>query len=102
MDGRKARAFTRLGYDWSHRYRRIVGTAATLQVNPQSSTVKLSFSAVPACRNFKRFERELGNPNSSRLILFAFNLLNSTANIFGSANSHDPQPAVQANRLGHS
>lgn len=32
VEGGKARAFTRRGYDWSHRYKRIVQAAASLPV----------------------------------------------------------------------
>ncbi|MBZ9921048.1 hypothetical protein LB579_25430 [Mesorhizobium sp. BR1-1-7] len=50
IESGKARAFTRRGYDWSHRYRRIVQAAAGLPVKAATSMARLSFLATPACR----------------------------------------------------
>ncbi|RWA69302.1 DNA ligase D [Mesorhizobium sp.] len=70
-----ARAFTRRGYDWSHRYRRIVQAAAGLPVKSaiiDGEAVVLGDTGLP---DYQALERELGRPNSARLILYAFDLL---------------------------
>ncbi|RUW63816.1 DNA ligase D [Mesorhizobium sp. M7A.F.Ca.US.008.03.1.1] len=71
----KARAFTRRGYDWSHRYRRIVQAAAGLPVKTailDGEAVVLGDTGLP---DYQALERELGNPDSARLIFYAFDLL---------------------------
>lgn len=75
IEGGKARAFTRRGYDWSHRYRRIVQAAAGLPVKAaiiDGEAVVLGDTGLP---DYQALERELGNPNSARLIFYAFDLL---------------------------
>ncbi|WP_027170158.1 DNA ligase D [Mesorhizobium sp. WSM3224] len=75
VEGGKARAFTRRGYDWSHRYKRIVQAAANLPVKSailDGETVVLGKSGLP---DHQALERELGNPNSHKLMFFAFDLL---------------------------
>ncbi|RWK31956.1 DNA ligase D, partial [Mesorhizobium sp.] len=75
VEGATARAFTRRGYDWSHRYRRIVQAAAGLPVKSaiiDGEAVVLGDTGLP---DYQALERELGNPNSSRLIFYAFDLL---------------------------
>ncbi|UCI10696.1 DNA ligase D [Mesorhizobium sp. B1-1-8] len=75
IEGGAARAFTRRGYDWSRRYRRIVEAAAALPVKNaiiDGEAVVLGDTGLP---DYQALERELGNPNSSRLILYAFDLL---------------------------
>ncbi|CDX39568.1 DNA ligase D [Mesorhizobium plurifarium] len=75
IEGGQARAFTRRGYDWSHRYKRIVQTAANLPVKSailDGEAVVLGKTGLP---DFQALERELGNPNSSKIIFFAFDLL---------------------------
>lgn len=70
-----ARAFTRRGYDWSHRYKRIVEAAAGLPVKAaiiDGEAVVLGETGLP---DFQALERELGNPDSARLIFYAFDLL---------------------------
>lgn len=71
----EARAFTRRGYDWSHRYKRIIQTAANLPVKSailDGEVVVLGTTGLP---DFQALERELGNPNSLKLMFFAFDLL---------------------------
>ncbi|UCI10203.1 DNA ligase D [Mesorhizobium sp. B1-1-8] len=89
IEGGAARAFTRRGYDWSHRYKRIVQTAANLPVKSaiiDGEAVVLGSTGLP---DFQALERELGNPNSPKLMFFAFDLLH--------LNGRDlrPQPLVQ-------
>ncbi|TIO64333.1 MAG: DNA ligase D, partial [Mesorhizobium sp.] len=75
VEGATARAFTRRGYDWSHRYRRIVQAAAGLPVKSaiiDGEAVVLGDTGLP---DYQALERELGNANSSRLIFYAFDLL---------------------------
>jgi bifunctional non-homologous end joining protein LigD len=75
IEGGQARAFTRRGYDWSHRYKRIVQRAANLPVKSailDGEAVVLGKTGLP---DFQALERELGNPNSSKIIFFAFDLL---------------------------
>ncbi|MER9937373.1 DNA ligase D [Mesorhizobium sp. M0088] len=75
MQRGKARAFTRRGYDWSHRYRRIVEAAAGLPVRTaiiDGEAVVLGDTGLP---DYQALERELGNPDSARLIFYAFDLL---------------------------
>ncbi|CDX12577.1 DNA ligase D [Mesorhizobium plurifarium] len=75
IEGGQARAFTRRGYDWSHRYKRIVQAAANLPVKSailDGEAVVLGKTGLP---DFQALERELGNPNSSKIIFFAFDLL---------------------------
>ncbi|MDG4875204.1 DNA ligase D [Mesorhizobium sp. WSM4935] len=75
IEGGQARAFTRRGYDWSHRYKRIVQTAANLPVKSailDGEAVVLGKTGLP---DFQALERELGNPNSSKIMFFAFDLL---------------------------
>ncbi|MDG4910015.1 DNA ligase D [Mesorhizobium sp. WSM4898] len=75
VEGGTARAFTRRGYDWSHRYRRIVQAAAGLPVKSaiiDGEAVVLGDTGLP---DYQALERELGNANSSRLIFYAFDLL---------------------------
>ncbi|RWM92792.1 MAG: DNA ligase D [Mesorhizobium sp.] len=75
VEGGTARAFTRRGYDWSHRYRRIVQAAAGLPVKSaiiDGEAVVIGDTGLP---DYQALERELGNPNSSRLIFYAFDLL---------------------------
>lgn len=75
IEGGAARAFTRRGYDWSHRYRRIVEAAASLSVKAaiiDGEAVVLGDTGLP---DFQALERELGNPNSRRIIFYAFDLL---------------------------
>ncbi|ESZ07356.1 DNA ligase D [Mesorhizobium sp. L48C026A00] len=75
IESGKARAFTRRGYDWSHRYRRIVQAAAGLPVKAaiiDGEAVVLGDTGLP---DYQALERELGNPNSARLIFYAFDLL---------------------------
>ncbi|OBQ85620.1 DNA ligase D [Mesorhizobium sp. WSM3873] len=75
VEGATARAFTRRGYDWSHRYRRIVQAAAGLPVKSaiiDGEAVVLGDTGLP---DYQALERELGNPNSPRLIFYAFDLL---------------------------
>ncbi|TPI35805.1 DNA ligase D [Mesorhizobium sp. B3-1-6] len=75
VEGGGARAFTRRGYDWSHRYKRIVQTAANLPVRSaiiDGEAVVLGNTGLP---DFQALERELGNPNSPKLMFFAFDLL---------------------------
>ncbi|MER8886603.1 DNA ligase D [Mesorhizobium sp. M0816] len=71
----RARAFTRRGYDWSHRYKSIVQAAANLPVKSaiiDGEAVVLGETGLP---DYQALERELGNPNSPRLIFYAFDLL---------------------------
>ncbi|WP_084018956.1 hypothetical protein [Mesorhizobium sp. LNHC221B00] len=66
VEGRQARAFTRRGYDWSHRYKRIVQAAAQLPVKSailDGEAVVLGSTGLP---DFQALERELGNANSHR------------------------------------
>ncbi|MER9300215.1 DNA ligase D [Mesorhizobium sp. M0621] len=75
IENRTARAFTRRGYDWSHRYRRIVQAAAELPVKAaiiDGEAVVFGDTGLP---DYQALERELGNPNSPRLIFYAFDLL---------------------------
>ncbi|PBB95977.1 DNA ligase D [Mesorhizobium sp. WSM3862] len=75
VEGGTARAFTRRGYDWSHRYRRIVQAAAGLPVKSaiiDGEAVVIGDTGLP---DYQALERELGNPNSPRLIFYAFDLL---------------------------
>lgn len=75
VEGGGARAFTRRGYDWSHRYKRLVQTAANLPVRSaiiDGEAVVLGNTGLP---DFQALERELGNPNSPKLMFFAFDLL---------------------------
>ncbi|MBZ9799426.1 DNA ligase D [Mesorhizobium sp. ES1-4] len=75
VKGGTARAFTRRGYDWSHRYKRIVQTAASLRANSaiiDGEAVVLGETGLP---DYQALERELGNPRSPRLIFYAFDLL---------------------------
>lgn len=75
VEGRQARAFTRRGYDWSHRYKRIVQAAAQLPVKSailDGEAVVLGSTGLP---DFQALERELGNANSHKLMFFAFDLL---------------------------
>ncbi|MER9544753.1 DNA ligase D [Mesorhizobium sp. M0437] len=75
IEGGKARAFTRRGYDWSHRYRRIVQAAADLPVKAaiiDGEAVVLGDTGLP---DYQALERELGSPDSARLIFYAFDLL---------------------------
>ncbi|MEI9406987.1 DNA ligase D [Mesorhizobium argentiipisi] len=75
IEGGQARAFTRRGYDWSHRYKRILQTAANLPIKSailDGEAVVLGKTGLP---DFQALERELGNPNSSKIIFFAFDLL---------------------------
>lgn len=75
IEGGKARAFTRRGYDWSHRYRRIVQAAAGLPVKTaiiDGEAVVLGDTGLP---DYQALERELGNPDSARLVFYAFDLL---------------------------
>ncbi|TPJ40013.1 DNA ligase D [Mesorhizobium sp. B2-6-5] len=75
IEGGTARAFTRRGYDWSHRYKRIVQTAASLPVKSaiiDGEAVVLGDTGLP---DYQALERELGSPNSSRLMFYAFDLL---------------------------
>ncbi|PBC02285.1 DNA ligase D [Mesorhizobium sp. WSM3860] len=75
VEGGIARAFTRRGYDWSYRYRRIVQAAAGLPVKSaiiDGEAVVLGDTGLP---DYQALERELGNPNSPRLIFYAFDLL---------------------------
>ncbi|MCF6117151.1 DNA ligase D [Mesorhizobium muleiense] len=75
VEGNTARAFTRRGYDWSHRYKRIVQAAAGLPVKSaiiDGEAVVLGDTGLP---DFQALERELGNPNSPRLTFYAFDLL---------------------------
>ncbi|MBZ9856535.1 DNA ligase D [Mesorhizobium sp. CA13] len=75
IESGKARAFTRRGYDWSHRYRRIVQAAAGLPVKAaiiDGEAVVLGDTGLP---DYQALERELGNPNSAKLIFYAFDLL---------------------------
>lgn len=53
VEAGKAKAFTRRGYDWSHRYRRMSRPPRICRSNPPYSMAKLSFSAPPACLTFK-------------------------------------------------
>ncbi|MBZ9777104.1 DNA ligase D [Mesorhizobium sp. CO1-1-8] len=71
----KARAFTRRGYDWSHRYRRIVQAGAALRAKAaiiDGEAVVLGDTGLP---DYQALERELGNPNSPKIIFYAFDLL---------------------------
>ncbi|WP_245429939.1 hypothetical protein [Mesorhizobium sp. WSM3859] len=75
MESGQARAFTRRGYDWSHLYKRIVETAANLPVKSailDGEAVVLGKTGLP---DFQALERELGSPNSSKIMFFAFDLL---------------------------
>jgi bifunctional non-homologous end joining protein LigD len=75
VDGRTARAFTRRGYDWSHRYKGIVQAAANLPVKAaiiDGEAVVLGETGLP---HYQALERELGNPNSPKVIFYAFDLL---------------------------
>lgn len=75
VEGATARAFTRRGYDWSHRYKRIVETAASLPAKSaiiDGEAVVLGETGLP---DYQALERELGNPASPRLIFCAFDLL---------------------------
>lgn len=75
IEGGKALAFTRRGYDWSHPYRRIVQAAAGLPVKAaiiDGEAVVLGDTGLP---DYQALEREVGNPNSARLIFYAFDLL---------------------------
>lgn len=75
LKGAVARAFTRRGYDWSHRYKAIVEEAGSLRVKSaiiDGEAVVLGETGLP---DFQALERELGNPNSRRIIFYAFDLL---------------------------
>ncbi|ESX17285.1 MULTISPECIES: DNA ligase D [unclassified Mesorhizobium] len=75
VEGGKARAFTRRGYDWSHRYKGIVQAAASLPVKSaiiDGEAVVLGDTGLP---DYQALERELGNPSSLRMTLYAFDLL---------------------------
>ncbi|MBZ9852043.1 DNA ligase D [Mesorhizobium sp. CA14] len=75
VQGGAARAFTRRGYDWSHRYKRIVQAAANLSAKSailDGEVVVLGKTGLP---DFQALERELGNPDSPKLMFFAFDLL---------------------------
>ncbi|RWO81052.1 DNA ligase D [Mesorhizobium sp.] len=75
LQGGIARAFTRRGYDWSHRYKGIVEKARSLRVKSaiiDGEAVVLGETGIP---DFQALERELGNPNSRRIIFYAFDLL---------------------------
>ncbi|MBZ9735006.1 DNA ligase D [Mesorhizobium sp. CA18] len=75
VEGGGARAFTRRGYDWSHRYKRIVQAAANLPVRSaiiDGEAVVLGNTGLP---DFQALERELANPSSPKLMFFAFDLL---------------------------
>ncbi|TPJ31537.1 DNA ligase D [Mesorhizobium sp. B2-7-2] len=75
VEGGAARAFTRRGYDWSHRYKRIVQAAANLSVKSailDGEAVVLGKTGLP---DFQALERELANPSSPKLMFFAFDLL---------------------------
>ncbi|MBZ9845164.1 MULTISPECIES: DNA ligase D [unclassified Mesorhizobium] len=75
VEGGAARAFTRRGYDCSHRYKRIVQAAANLSVKSailDGEAVVLGKTGLP---DFQALERELANPSSPKLMFFAFDLL---------------------------
>jgi bifunctional non-homologous end joining protein LigD len=79
IQGGRATAFTRRGYDWSHRYAKIVQAAATLPVKSaiiDGEAVVLGKTGLP---DYQALERELGNPNSDRLFFYAFDLLHLMA-----------------------
>lgn len=71
----QARAFTRRGYDWSHRYKRIIQAAANLPVESAILDGEVAVLGATGLPDFQALERELGNPNSSKLMFFAFDLL---------------------------
>ncbi|MER8555604.1 hypothetical protein NKH37_26105 [Mesorhizobium sp. M1217] len=71
VEGGRARAFTRRGY----RYKSIVQAAANLPIKSaiiDGEAVVLGDTGLP---DYQALERELGNPNSPRLIFYAFYLL---------------------------
>ena len=74
LEGRKARAYTRRGYDWTQRYPSIV--AATEKLAAKSAII--DGEAVVLCEtgrpDFQALERELGK-RSSKIIYYAFDLL---------------------------
>ncbi|MBZ9706860.1 DNA ligase D [Mesorhizobium sp. B3-2-1] len=75
VEGHSARAFTRRGHDWSHRYKGIVQAAANLPVKGaiiDGEAVVLGETGLP---DYQALERELGNPNSPKIIFYAFDLL---------------------------
>ncbi|CDX30927.1 DNA ligase D [Mesorhizobium sp. SOD10] len=75
VEAGKAKAFTRRGYDWSHRYRRIVQAAANLPVKSAILDGEIVVLGATGLPDFQALERELGNPNSSKLMFFGFDLL---------------------------
>jgi bifunctional non-homologous end joining protein LigD len=75
IEGGIARAYTRRGYDWSHKYVRIVEAAGKLPAKCaiiDGEVVVLGKTGRP---DYQALERELGNPNSDRLQFYAFDLL---------------------------
>lgn len=66
--------FTRRGYDWPHRYIRIVQAAAELPVNA-AIMERLSLSATHRLPDCQALGQELRHSNSPRLIFYAFDLL---------------------------
>ncbi|RWB91165.1 MAG: DNA ligase D [Mesorhizobium sp.] len=75
IENGQARAFTRRGYDWSHRYKRVVQAAANLPVKSailDGEAVVLGTTGLP---DFQALESELGNSNSTKVLFFAFDLL---------------------------
>ncbi|MER8477993.1 hypothetical protein NKJ22_21725 [Mesorhizobium sp. M0220] len=85
VEGGRARAFTRRAYDWSHRYKSIVHAAANLPIKSaiiDGEAVVLGDTGLP---DYQALERELGNPNSPRLIFYAFDLLHLNGATFGSS-----------------
>ncbi|TPO13719.1 DNA ligase D [Mesorhizobium sp. B1-1-5] len=75
IEGGAARAFTRRGYDWSNRYKNIVQTAANLPVKSAIIDGEATVLGNTGLPDFQALERELGNPNSLKLMFFAFDLL---------------------------
>ncbi|WP_245486336.1 hypothetical protein [Mesorhizobium sp. M7A.F.Ca.US.010.02.1.1] len=72
VEGGKARAFTRRGYDWSHRYKRMVQAAASLPVKSailDGETVVLGGAGLPDYQALERHWATRTRPSSCLLDL---------------------------------
>jgi len=90
-----ARAFTRRGYDWSHRYRRVVQAAANLPIKSAILDGEIVVLGATGLPDFQALERELRNPNSSKLMFFGFDLLHLNGQDFRQKPLIDRKAALQ-------
>ena len=100
----KVTIYSRSGYDWTEQFAPIANAAAKLKVRQAIIDGEATVLGNTGLPDFQALRRELGNPESSRLLYHAFDLLYLNGTDLRPAPLLDRKPALKTipGRRAHS